>query len=222
LSLASHQIRAPLAAIKGFAQLIIEGSYGHVEEKTKEALGKMKRSADDLIDLINTLLDMRKIDEGRMEYAFAPADMVKLVSEVVESLKPLAVSRGLAFTFLAPKKEMMVNADAPKLRQVIQNVIDNAIKYTPAGFVKVELYEVGDAVMFSVTDSGVGFAPEIGPHLFEEFVRDDRIKKQILGTGLGLYIARKMIEAHGGRIWAESKGLEKGSTFFVTLKKCNS
>ncbi len=219
LSIASHQIQSPLAAMKGFAQLVMDGSYGPVSDQVKDAVGKMKHSADNLIDLIGTLLDVRKIDEGRMEYKFAPTDIVKLVIDVVDQFRPLALAKKLAFTALLPKKELMVNADAQKLRQVIQNLIDNAIKYTSTGFVKVELYEANDAMMFTVSDSGAGFAPELAPHLFEEFVRDERVKRQILGTGLGLYIAKKMIEAHGGKVWGESKGPEKGSTFFVTLKK---
>ncbi len=219
LSLASHQIRSPLAAIKGFAQLVIDGSYGDVSAKAKEAVTKMKQSADGLIGLINTLLDLRKVEEGKMDYQMAKVDMVKLVSETVEGLRSLAMSKKLEFTLKASKGVLWVNADAQKLKQVIQNVIDNAIKYTPKGSVAVELYEADHAVMFAVRDTGLGFAPEMAPHLFEEFVRDERMKKQILGTGLGLYIARKIIEAHGGRIWAESKGLQKGSAFFVTIKK---
>jgi signal transduction histidine kinase len=220
LSLASHQIRSPLAAIKGFAQLVIDGSYGQISDKAKESVGKMRQSADGLIDLINTLLDLRKVEEGKMEYQFAKTDMVRLVRDTFEGLRPLAVQKGLEFTLKVPDGELAVNADAQKLKQVFQNLIDNAIKYTPSGSVAVELYEAaGGAVMFAVRDTGLGFAPELAPHLFEEFVRDERVKKQILGTGLGLFIARKIIEAHGGKLWAESKGLQKGSAFFVALKK---
>jgi signal transduction histidine kinase len=155
-----------------------------------------------------------------MEYQFAKTDMVRLVRDTFEGLRPLAVQKGLEFTLKVPDGELAVNADAQKLKQVFQNLIDNAIKYTPSGSVAVELYEAaGGAVMFAVRDTGLGFAPELAPHLFEEFVRDERVKKQILGTGLGLFIARKIIEAHGGKLWAESKGLQKGSAFFVALKK---
>lgn len=213
LSLASHQIRSPLAAIKGFASLILDGSYGPLTDNVKTAVEKMKKSSEELIGLINTLLDVRKVEEGKMEYVFTKTDLNKIVTDVVGLLQPLAEIKKLEFKFDSPGHEVWVNADGEKLKQVIQNLTDNAIKYTPAGFVHLELKEDAGTATVSVTDSGVGFSPELGPHLFEEFVRDDRVKKQILGTGLGLYIARKIAEAHGGTISAESPGEGKGSSF---------
>jgi signal transduction histidine kinase len=224
LSLASHQIKSPLAAIKGFVSLILDGSYGETGDKVKETLGKVQRSADDLIGLINTLLDVRKVEEGKMEYKFERTDLNKMIGDMVELLKPLAQVKQLEFSFASPGHEVWVNADPEKLKQVVQNLADNAIKYTPSGFVKMELKEmpaggatsVGSAVVF-VSDSGLGIAPELVPHLFEEFVRDERVKKAIRGTGLGLFIARKIAEAHGGTISATSPGEGKGSTFQLTL-----
>lgn len=217
LSLASHQIKSPLAAIKGFVSLIADGSYGPVGDKVKETLVKVQRSADELIALINTLLDMRKVEEGKMEYKFEKTDLNKMVGDVVEMLKPLAATKNLEFTFVSSKKDIFVNADPEKLKQVIQNLADNAIKYTPSGFVHVELKENGSAATVSVSDSGLGIPAELLPHLFEEFIRDERVKKEVRGTGLGLYIARKIAEAHGGKISAESPGEGKGSTFSVSV-----
>jgi len=218
LSLASHQIKSPLAAMKGFISVLSEGLYGPVDGKVKDVLGMLKNSADGLIDLINNLLDLRKVDEGRMDYHFIKTDMSLLVKEVVSSFQPIARSKKISLSFSGPEDGVFLNADGEKLKQVIQNVIDNAIKYTPKGFVKVELEEKkGKAIKFCVSDSGLGVSKELLPLLFEEFVRDERIKTKILGTGLGLYIARKIIEAHGGRIWAESEGEGKGSKFSVTL-----
>ena len=217
LSLASHQIRSPLAAIKGFISLIITGSYGEVSDRIKETLGKVQKSADELIGLINTLLDVRKVEEGKMEYVFARTDLNKIVTDVVDLLRSLAETKKLEFTFVSPGKEIPVNADAEKLKQVIQNLTDNAIKYTPSGFVKVELKEEGGMATVSVSDSGLGVPSDLIPYLFEEFVRDERVKKEIRGTGLGLYIARKITEAHGGKMSAESPGEGKGSTFRVVV-----
>jgi signal transduction histidine kinase len=224
LSLASHQIRSPLAAIKGFGTLITTGAYGPVPDVIKAKVEQMSKSADSLISLINTLLDMRKVDEGKMDYQMARADLNKIVNDVVDLMKPLAETKKLEFKFDSPGHEIPVNADAEKLKQVIQNLTDNAIKYTPAGFVHLELKEEpsttpGQApvAIVTVSDSGVGFAPDLAPHLFEEFIRDARVKKQILGTGLGLYIARKIAEAHGGTVWAESAGEGKGSAFHVKV-----
>ena len=217
LSLASHQIRSPLAAIKGFGTLILDGSYGPASDKIKETVEKMSKSANELIGLINTLLDLRKVEEGKMEYQFAKTDISKLTSDVVELLKPLAETKKLEFKFDSLGREVWVNADAEKLKQVIQNLTDNAIKYTPSGSVKVELKEESGSAIVSVSDSGVGIPASLIPHLFEEFIRDERVKKQILGTGLGLFIARKIAEAHGGTITAESEGEGKGSTFRVKV-----
>ena len=217
LSLASHQIRSPLAAIKGFASLVTGGSYGVISDKAKEAVEKMGKSANELIGLINTLLDVRKVEEGKMEYQFARTDLNKIVGDVVSLLQPLAETKKLEFKFDSPGKEIPVNADAEKLKQVVQNLVDNSIKYTPAGFVHVALKEENGAAIVSVSDSGVGVPATLIPHLFEEFIRDDRVKKQILGTGLGLFIARKIAEAHGGTISAESEGEGKGSTFRMTM-----
>ena len=190
LSLASHQIRSPLAAMKGFISLILDGSYGPVDDKAKEALRKVQRSADELINLINTLLDVRKVEEGKMEYQFAKTDLAKIITDVVGLMKPLAESKGLELVCnidsVTPGKEIWINADAEKLKQIVQNLVDNAIKYTPSGFVRVELMQDSGTASVTVADSGLGIPAALIPYLFEEFIRDERIKKEIRGTGLGL------------------------------------
>lgn len=219
LSLASHQIKSPLAAIKGFASILLEGLYGPVEGKVRETLEKMKKSADGLVVLINTLLDLRKVEEGRMEYQFAKIDLVALAGQVMEELEPLATEKRLEFTFHSSNPQVFVSADESKLKQVLQNLVDNSVKYTARGFVRVTITEEGQSAMFRVTDSGLGIPPDLIPHLFEEFIRDERAREEVIGTGLGLYIARKIVEAHGGRIWAESKGPNQGASFYVALRR---
>ncbi len=217
LSLASHQIRSPLAAIKGFVALIQSGAYGEVNDKVKETLGKVQKSADDLIGLINTLLDVRKVEEGKMEYAFTKEDLVPLVKGIVDGIQPLAMAKKLTLTAELPATPVMASIDHEKFKQVVQNLIDNAIKYTPSGFVKASLAVAGGKISISVSDSGLGIPADLVPHLFEEFIRDERVKKEIRGTGLGLYIARSITEAHGGTLTATSPGEGKGSMFTATI-----
>lgn len=217
LSLASHQIRSPLAAIKGFVSLIQDGSYGPIDDRAKEALRKVQQSTDDLIALINTLLDVRKVEEGKMEYKFEPADLVQIVTDVFELLRPLADAKKLEFTLGAPEGKLFADVDAEKFKQVVQNLVDNAIKYTPSGFVRVVMERDGGMAVISISDSGVGIPGSLIPYLFEEFMRDERVKKEIRGTGLGLFIARKITEAHGGTIQVRSPGEGQGSTFTIML-----
>lgn len=218
LSLASHQVKAPLAAIKGFTTILSQGLYGPVNEKVKETLGKIQRSADALIQLVSELLDLRKVEEGKMDFQFKPTKAKELVAEVFETLQPLAAEKKLQFV-LSSTSEATLSADPQKLKQVFSNLAENAIKYTPAGVVKVELKDEGQSVLFSVADTGLGISPELVSHLFEEFQRDPKVKEKIRGTGLGLFIAKKIIEAHGGQIWAESGGDGKGSKFIVKLPR---
>lgn len=219
LSLAAHQIKAPLATIKGFSTILIDGLYGPITDKIKDTLKKIRFSSDDLINLINTLLDLRHVEEGKMDYNFQAVKIKDVATEAFEIIKFPAQQKGIQFT-LDCSTEASVNADPQKLKQVLQNLIDNAVKYTPEGFVKVELKEEDNSIIFSVTDSGLGIPADLLPHLFdEEFVRDERVKKEILGTGLGLYIAKKIINDHRGEIGVKSDGPGKGSCFFVKLKK---
>ncbi|MFA6354161.1 MAG: ATP-binding protein [Candidatus Paceibacterota bacterium] len=219
LSLAAHQIKAPLATIKGFSTILIDGLYGPVTDKIKDTLKKIRFSADDLINLINTLLDLRHVEEGKMDYNFQAVKIKDVATEAFDVIKFPAQQKGIQFT-LDCSTEANVNADPQKLKQVLQNLIDNAVKYTSEGFVKVDLKEEDGFVIFSVTDSGLGIPADLLPHLFdEEFVRDERVKKEILGTGLGLYIAKKIINDHRGEIGVKSDGPGKGSCFFVRLKK---
>jgi signal transduction histidine kinase len=217
LSLASHQIRSPLAAMKGFISLIIGGAYGPIDPKVKDTLGKVQGSADELIGLINTLLDVRKVEEGKMEYQFEKVDLGEMITHVVELVMPLAQAKNLSLTSIVSPMPVWVNIDKEKFKQVIQNLIDNAIKYTPSGFVKISLAQEGAKAIVIVSDSGLGIPATLIPFLFEEFIRDERVKKEIRGTGLGLYIARKITEAHGGTLVAQSPGEGKGSSFTVTI-----
>ncbi len=219
LRLASHQIKAPLATIKGFASIIIDGLYGPVETKVKEAVVKMKDSSDELITLINDLLDLGKIEQGKMDYKFETIKIKDLIQKVMDGLKVQADTKKLEFTFVS-SSEANISADSQKLKQVLQNLVENGVKYTMQGFVKVELKEDSDSVIFSVTDSGPGIVQSRLANLFDqELVRDERPEYKKQSTGTGLFIAKQIVVAHSGQIWAESEGEGKGSRFFVKLRK---
>lgn len=219
LGFASHQVKSPMAVIKGFAELIADGSYGQVSEEAKAKAVKIKESTDRTIALVNNLLDLRKIEEGKMEFNFGQVDIAALLRGMVEEFQIVAKAKGLGLFFEASAPFLKIKADEQKIRQVLQNLLDNSIKYTERGFVKARIEEQGDYVMISVEDSGRGMSQDLIRKLFQRFVRDEQTKKEIQGTGLGLYIAKQIVTAHNGSIWAESDGEGKGSKFLVKLAK---
>lgn len=217
LSFASHQVKAPLAVMKGFATLVLEGSYGQISEKIHEVVLKIKTSCDQMIILVNNLLDMRRLEEGKMQYDLTEVFVDDFISQIVSELKPLADQKKLELSFVASGDSTRVKLDMQKFKQVVLNLIDNSIKYTPNGWVRVELHKKHGDIFISISDSGMGMASELLPKLFQQFSRDPQSRKLIQGTGLGLYIAKQIVEAHQGKIWAESAGLGKGSTFVISL-----
>ncbi len=216
ISIVSHQVRTPMTVIKGFASLI-ESDAGKLSiEKVQDMARKIKLATDRTVVLATNLLDMRRIEEGRMEYTFEEMKFSEFVENVVAELQLIAQGKKLEFTYEGPGREVIVHADPSKLRQVIYNLVENALKYTYEGWVKVRVTVDGDSVLFGVTDSGRGISPEALPNLFKEFSRD-AASKSIQGTGLGLFIAKQIVLAHTGEVWAESEGIGKGAGFFVRL-----
>jgi len=223
VSLTTHQIRGPLTALKGYASMILEGDFGEVSASIKEPVGIIFESSQSLERVVEDFLDISRIEQGKMKYNFAKVDFSELVKNVTEELKPTIAKTKLTFSFDVVGDNFTVNADKEKIKQVVLNFIDNSLKYTPSGSVKVLVENAVSngkkMVRFSVKDTGVGISKETLPKLFEKFSRaKDANKTNILGTGLGLYVARKMVEAHNGKLWAESEGEGKGSQFYVELE----
>lgn len=219
LRVASHDLKSPVGLIKQWATLIDDGTY---KEPTKvhETLEKIKMTADRSIQSVDDILDVNKIDEGRMDYTFEVRDIVPFVKGITEDYAPLAkVQKNIVVTFESPVKSANVKMDTTRLRQVIQNLMSNSFKYSEKGWIKVILTEEQKSVLIAVKDSGLGMSKELLPILFEQFRRDPSVAKKIQGTGLGLYISKLFTVAHGGEIWAESEGKGMGSTFFVRLPK---
>jgi len=164
------------------------------------------------------LLDLSHMEGGGMEYNFAKVDFDAMVRSVVEELTPPAEKKKLKFKWRTPDENIWVWADEQKLRQVVMNLIDNAIKYTPQGAVDVILERVDGNVQMSVKDTGMGMKKSELANLFQKFVRGTEAPRYYTeGAGIGLYVAKQLIEAQKGEVWAESPGEDKGSTFFVKM-----
>jgi signal transduction histidine kinase len=219
ISMASHQLRTPLSAIKGYISMIIEGSYGQIPELVKEKLQNVFTSNERLIQIVNTLLDISKIDLGKMEIKKEPVQIEEIIQSCYDDLKIEAQKKGLNFVFEKPETPLpKINADPLRIRQVFMNLIDNAIKYTPKGEIKMTVSQKGNSILFLIKDSGAGLTEKEKKEIFQSFTRGSAgLDYFIEGTGLGLSIAKKITELHQGKIWAESEGKDKGSTFFVEL-----
>ncbi len=218
VSLATHQIRGPITAIKGYASMLLEGDYGVVPDICKGPVETILQSSSSLAGIVQDFLDVSRIEQGRMKYDFSVFDVGKLVQDVAAELAPNISKKGLEL-----KQEIetgiLVHADLGKLRQVVENLIDNAQKYTARGQVMVGVHRLGNGrVGLVVKDTGVGITPETLGKLFQKFSRaEDASKANILGTGLGLFVAKQLITAQDGTIRAESEGAGKGSSFIVEL-----
>jgi signal transduction histidine kinase len=225
VSFATHQLRAPLTAMKGYASMILEGDMGAVSDEIKAAISRIFESSKTLASIVDDYLNLTRIELGTMKYAFETIDLRTMVEEVIGELGPNLKKDGLSFTFTAEEIEdpwdWRTTADPDKLKQVIANIIDNSVKYTPKGFVRVSLLfdKPRHKFIFKVEDNGIGIAPETLPLLFNKFSRAGNANKtNIKGTGLGLYVAKQIVEAHHGVIYATSPGEGKGSTFVVELE----
>lgn len=218
LSIASHQLRTPVTIIKGYASMIIEGSYGKVSKKIVGVLKNVTIANDRLLNLIENLLDISRIEAGRLEFDLKEIDLAGVVKPIVTDFQQKAKVKGLKLQFFENEKIPQIVADTKKIGEVISNIIDNSIKYTPKGEIIVSLHQEGTSVVFSCQDTGLGIEPDDLPRLFHKFVRGkDMMKIHTEGTGLGMYFARTVIENMGGRIWAESPGKNRGSKFCFSL-----
>ncbi len=219
LSLASHQLRSPLTAIKGYSSMLIEGSFGALTKKVDEPIKRIYTSAQGLVSIVEDLLNVSKIEQGGMKYEFQQTDLNLVVKNLYEEMQIPAQSKNIIFTLdMKADEKFIVNADPVKIKQVFLNLTDNSIKYTPDdGTVSLSLKRVDDTIEFAVKDTGMGISPETRAKLFEKFSRGEGGKMNTGGSGLGLYLARQIAIAHKGDVVIESEGLGKGSTFKVVL-----
>ncbi len=220
MTFATHEIRTPITVMRGYAAILLDGDKGEVSPPVADFLQKILISGNEVISLLSQYLNKSKLELGQLEYSFIKIDIVELVNEILVTFKVHAEQKNLYLTEVLPTREkIFVNADQGKLREVIINLIDNSIKYTQKGSVTVSVERHEGKVLIKVSDTGVGIEDDTMNVLFKEFSRADIQKVNILGTGLGLYLAKIFIEAHKGRIWAESEGKGNGSQFYIELEE---
>ena len=213
----SHELRTPLNAIIGFSEVLSEKMFGELNEKQEEYLKDIHASGQHLLSLINDILDLSKIEAGRMELELTDFHLPTALDSALTLVRERAGRRSIALHLSVDERLGQIQADERKIRQVVLNLLSNAIKFTPeGGRIEVLAAPKGGFVEVSVTDTGVGIAPEDQEAVFEEFRQVGTADKKVEGTGLGLTLCRKFVELHGGRIWVKSE-LGKGSTFTFTI-----
>lgn len=214
LSMASHQLRTPITIVNGYIELLKDNAYGKVTDETKGILDNMDASNQRLIKLVDEFLDVSRIEQGRTKFDFTNQDINKIVTSVVAEQSQRAKDKGMKIIWQKSKEPMVACADEEKIRHVIFNFVDNAFKYSDKGTVTVKVKAEKDGIEVLVHDEGLGFGKTDENNFFQKFYRGENVKQMdASGTGLGLFVCRKFIENHSGKIWAHSAGIGKGSEF---------
>jgi len=219
VSLSAHQLRTPLSAIKWSLRMILDGDLGEITKEQREFIEKVYKSNERMINLINDLLDVTRIEEGRYLYKPVLTEIEPIIQSVINSYRGEIEKKKLKFEFKKPKEKLpKVRVDVEKIGLAIQNLLENAIRYTPeGGQITVSLTLVEKSIEFSIKDSGIGIPKNQQERVFTKFFRaPNAMKMEPEGSGLGLFITKNIIEAHGGKIWFESEE-GKGTTFYFTL-----
>ncbi|HEY7062586.1 MAG TPA: response regulator [Chloroflexota bacterium] len=218
VSQVSHELRTPLTAIKGFTDMLLDGDAGDLDEEQEEYLNIVKQNVDRLVSLINDLLDISRIESGRVKLQLESINLGAIVESVVTTMRPLVEGKSQTLAVAVEPALPLARGDHDRIVQVVTNLVSNAYKYTPTGgAIRVEAGRDGDLARIAVRDSGIGIAPEDVAQLFTRFFRvDSSLTREIGGTGLGLSIVKSIVEMHGGTVVVESEP-DKGSTFSFTV-----
>jgi signal transduction histidine kinase len=216
----SHELRTPLNAVIGFSEALEEQLFGALNEKQHEYVGDIKASGLHLLALINDLLDLSKIEAGRMELDRQPFAVAPVVDGVLTLVRARALQGGVQLALQAPPAITDFNGDARRLRQILLNLLSNAVKFTPrGGSATLAVEDSADALTFVIADTGIGIAEEDLPRLFEPFAQaSGRSEARAEGTGLGLALTKRLVELHGGTISVASRS-GSGSSFKVRLPR---
>ena len=220
LSAVSHELRTPLTSIKGYAALLIAGKIGNIPETVKERLVKINTHSDNLMNLINNLLDITRIESGKVEMHFAQHATKTVIDNIADLLTPQVSTKEIKLIVNIPTEVPEIYIDTSQAERVFINLLSNAVKFTPkSGTITLSVLPVLEEgfATFKVADSGIGMSPADLEKLFTEFFRaENDVNQSVKGTGLGLVLARDIVQAHRGKIWVNSH-LGSGTTFFFTL-----
>jgi signal transduction histidine kinase len=214
----SHELRTPLTSVKGYASILLAGKLGAIPPEAHKRLEKINKHSDELVQFVNDLLDIARIESGRITLKLVPISLKNILEEVADLLTVQFKEKQVEFLFIIPEDIPEVMADFSQIKRVFINLINNAVKYTPAqGKITVRAHRKENYVQIDVTDTGCGMPENALAKLFTEFYRvDSVINQEVKGTGLGLAMVKHIVEAHKGRIWVKSR-LGTGSVFSFTL-----
>jgi len=222
LASVTHELKSPLTSLIMYVDLFLEGAAGELTEKAKKFLKIMERSSKRLSRFIDDLLDMAKIERGKMEIKKEPLEILPIVSEIAELIKPQADEKDIEIAMNIPDNLPLVFVDGDRTRQIITNILSNSVKFTPEkGKISVNIQDEKEHFQVSISDTGIGIPPEQIGKIFDKFEQVKEVRERVKGprgTGLGLAIVKSLVEAQGGKIWVESE-VDKGSTFYFTLPK---
>jgi len=219
LSIAAHDLKAPLTAIQGFLWVMLGGFAGELSEKQRNMLERSSLRIKELLDLISDLLDIPRIETGQIVPEMKEVSLRQIIKNSCDGLRSQAKEKGIKVKLELPQSLPKISGSGPRLQQVMTNLLSNAICYTPEGTVTIRVTEKKEYVQVEVIDTGIGIPAEDLPRVFDDFFRGSNV--EIKGTGLGLSITKRLVEAHGGRIWVESPCHEtkRGCKFTFTLPK---
>jgi two-component system sensor histidine kinase ChiS len=219
ISIATHELRTPLVSIKGYVDYILLGKIGQLPEKIASSLEVVRRNTDRLLYLTDDLLDIQRISSGRLQLTFESLNLREIIENCIEEAQPFLSGKKQSLHLEVPERLLMVKGDCVRLSQVLANLLHNASKFTPEGSsITLRMTEEKDMIRVQIYDTGIGIRKEYLSEIFQPFANIPK-SNYTKGTGLGLSVTKGLVEAHGGKIWAESAGEGKGAAFTFTLPK---
>jgi signal transduction histidine kinase len=219
ISAVTHELRTPLISISGYLDLVLTGDSGRLSSEVKANLEVVKRNADRLTSLTDDLLDIQRLQSGKLQVNLQPIDLREIIEHATSEIRPFIKAKKQRFNVAVPRRPLPTLGDPTRLSQVLMNLLSNASKFTPeGGRIRLTVSDDKLIIVVKVADTGIGLRREDLSRVFEPFAA---IKKpvHIKGTGLGLSVTKGLVEAHTGKIWAESPGEGKGATFTFALPK---